>query len=187
MARAADQAGWQLAQQFHLHVIGGAQHVGVADDGIDGFVAQQLQQCAGGTHFGAHLHARMRLRHVDQKGLEQQRRGRGRHANGERAFLAAAQQLQVTPQLGFLQPHAACALGHELAKHCQPGAPRAPVEQLRPEFIFQRADAAAQRRLGEMHGARCVGKGAVLDDGQQVPQLLCIHAESSWFVGKFFI
>ncbi|MCY1242496.1 hypothetical protein D9M72_554600 [compost metagenome] len=107
----------------------------------------------------------MRLRHVDQERRQQQRGRRGRHANRQRAFLAPAQQLQVAAQLALFQPHAARAVGHQLAEHGQACAPRAAVEQLGFQLVLQRADAAAQRRLGQVHGACGLGEGAVLDDG----------------------
>ncbi|MNT32703.1 hypothetical protein D3C72_1685990 [compost metagenome] len=165
MPGAAYKTCGQFTQWLHVNVVGRTQHIGIADDGVDGLVAQGLQQGAGGAALGAHLDARVGLRHVDQERRQQQRRRRGRHPDRQRAFLGAAQQVQVAPQLAFFQPHAARAFGHQLAEHRQARAPRAAVKERRLEFVFQRADAAAQRRLGQVHGACGLGEGAVLDDG----------------------
>ena len=82
------------------------------------------------------------------------------------AFLSAAQQLHVALQLRHLQSDAPRTLCDQLAENGQAGAPCPAVEELGLQFVFERANAAAERRLCEMHRACRIGERAVFNDGE---------------------
>ncbi|MNT43301.1 hypothetical protein D3C72_1797640 [compost metagenome] len=151
MARAAHHAGAQRRERKRVDVGRVIQHARVADHRIDAFAAQHVQQRGRGAQFDPHAHLGMVGRHMGQEGRQQQGRRRGAQADGQRARFAAVQRLQFPLQLRFFEAHAAGAFGHAGAIRRQADLARAAVQQRQAKFGLQRLDAAAERRLRQVH------------------------------------
>ncbi|MNV49319.1 hypothetical protein D3C71_1412690 [compost metagenome] len=115
------------------------------------------------------------LHHVLQQ-IHGQHGGRGgAQAKAQRAGFHVRQDLGAAPQFGQFDAYPPRTGQRQFAQ----GGQRlvlAALQQRPAQFLFQRLDAAAERGLGQVQLIGGTAEGLGFDHGQEVVQLLKIHA-----------
>ncbi|MNQ94198.1 hypothetical protein D3C85_1097040 [compost metagenome] len=147
------------------------------DQRVNGAFAQFLQLHVGGAAAQLHLDGRIPPHHVLQQVYRQHGGGGGTQAQPDRSAFHVGQDPGTAPQFGQLHPHAAGADQRQFAQRGQ-FLVLAPIQQGAAQFFLQRLNAAAQGGLGQMKFLRGAAEGLGFHQGQEMIQLLKIHAVS---------
>ena len=165
------EAGRQLKHLRDLQVGRRPQRTHVHDDRIQMLRAQLVHQQLGVAARDLQLQAGVVLGHVQHQRRGQQRPRPGTQANAQRADQARMQSFAGLLERLGVGYQAPGALQHLLAKRRERDATAQPVEQATAQLVFQRLDAARERRLGQVHGLGRLHESAAFGQHHEVPQL----------------